>query len=257
MEPRLPEPRLRDEFRRELRMRLMQEAVTALAPGQRGNAWTFWRPAITVGLASVVLASGASFAAAGSLPGDAAFGLKRAVEEVQVNLAADDVQRVQLLAQLADRRLAELQHVADAQREDRAPAAAEEVALAVARFRAAVDVIQQAAPADKSDQVQDLVDAAREKHEAVLDQVQNKLDDEQARESIERAKDEEQRDTAGEKDKKGKDPRSTPRPARTPTPQRTLRPNETARPNSTPRATESQRSGDRTNTPRPSGRSGG
>ena len=247
IEPRLPRPKLREEFRRELRARLMTEAVTALAPRPRGTAWTFLRPALAVGIASLVLVGGAGVAAAGSLPGDLTFGLKRAAEDLQVSLTFDDVQRVQLLAQLADRRVQDLQKVADSEREDRAPTAAEEVAQAVARFRAAVDAVQQAAPADKADHVQDLVDTAREKHEAVLDQVQQKLENEKAREAIERAKDEEDRDTHDEQNKKGLDPRSTPRPTRTPA-------RETARPNATPRVTESPRSGERTASPRATSR---
>ena len=247
IEPRLPRPKLREEFRRELRARLMTEAVTALAPRPRGTAWTFLRPALAVGIASFVLVGGAGVAAAGSLPGDLAFGLKRAAEDLQVSFTFDDVQRVQLLAQLADRRVQDLQKVAESEREDRAPTAAEEVAQAVARFRAAVDAVQQAAPADKADQVQDLVDTAREKHEAVLDQVQQKLENEKAREAIERARDEEDRDTHDEQNKKGLDPRSTPRPTHTPA-------RETARPNVIPRVTESPRSGERTASPRATSR---
>ena len=159
IEPRLPRPKLREEFRRELRARLMTEAVTALAPRPRGTAWTFLRPALAVGIASLVLVGGAGVAAAGSLPGDLTFGLKR----------------------------------------------------------------------------------------AVLDQVQQKLENEKAREAIERAKDEEDRDTHDEQNKKGLDPRSTPRPTRTPA-------RETARPNATPRVTESPRSGERTASPRATSR---
>ena len=230
MEPRFRQPKLRDDFRSELRTRLMAEAVTALAPRSRPTAWAFWRPALTVGLASVMLASvSGAAAAAGSLPGDPAFGLKRAVEDLQVTLTFDEVQRVQLLAQLADRRVQELQQVTESQSQDRAPAAAEEVAQAVARFRAAVDAVQQAAPADKSDAVQGLVDAAREKHEAVLDRVQQNVGNDKAREAIERAQDEEDRDTHDEKGKK--DPSATPRPTRTPSP----RSGDNGRPSQTPR----------------------
>ena len=239
METRFREPKLRDEFRRELRARLMSEAVTALAPRRRGTAWAFLRPALAVGLATVVLLGGAGAAAASSLPGDPAFALKRAIEDLQVTLTFDEMQRVQLLAQLADRRVQELQKVAETQREENAPTAAEEVAQAVARFRAAVDALQQAAPADKSDAVQDLVDAAREKHEAVLDRVQQKIENAKAREAIERAKDEEDRDTHDENAKRGKDPQSTPRPTRTGRPAETARPGETARPQVTPRVRSS------------------
>ena len=246
MDPRFPDPKMRDEFRRELRARVMQEAPNVLAP-RRGTAWTFLRsPALGIGLAGILLVAGAGTAAAGSLPGDAAFSLKRVIEDVQVNLTFDDVQRVQLLAQIADRRLDELQKVAE--RSDKAPTASEEFAQAVARFRAAVDAIQQAAPADKSEKVQDVVDAARAKHEAVLDEVQQKVDNEKARDAIERAKDDENKDTKGERDSQKNDPKKSPRPARTATPTRTPRPS----PSVTPRASERTTAPGRSATPRPS-----
>ena len=217
-EPRLPEPKLRDEFRRELRARLMQEAVVALAPRPRGTAWTtLLRPALGVGLAGILLVAGAGTAAAGSLPGDFAFPLKRAFEDIQVALAADDVHRVELLGQIADRRLAELRVVAERSDESNAPTASEEFEAAITRFRAAVDAVQSAAPEAKSEAVQELVDAAREKHEAVLDEVQQRLDNEKAQEAIERAKDTEDKDTKVDQDNRGK-PDKTPRPTRTPKP---------------------------------------
>lgn len=247
MDPRFPDPKMRKEFRRELRARLMQEAPSALAP-RRGTAWTSFlkRPALGVGLTGVLLVAGAGTAAAGSHPGDAAFPLKRVIEDVQVTLTFDDVQRVQLLAQIADRRLDELQTVAE--RSDKAPTASEEFAQAVARFRAAVDAIQQAAPADKSEKVQDVVDAARAKHEAVLDEVQQKVENEKARDAIERAKDEENKDTKGDTDRRGNDPGKSARPARTATPSRTPTPS----PSVTPRASERTTAPGRSATPRPS-----
>src|SRR5437763_14883580 len=124
MEPRLPEPKLRDEFRRELRARLMQEAVSALAPRPRGTAWSsFLRPALGVGLAGILLAAGAGTAAAGSMPGDVAFPLKKAVEDLQVTFTFDDVRRVTLLSEIADRRLADLQRVVDSANSATAPTA--------------------------------------------------------------------------------------------------------------------------------------
>jgi len=133
-ERRLPEPRLRDEFRRELRARLMREATVTLVPKRRDNAWTSWlRPAFAAGLAALVLVVGAGSAAANSIPGDAAFPLKRAIEEVRVALTFDDVERVRVLAEIADERLSELEKVAS--RDDKAPTASDEFAQAVARFR--------------------------------------------------------------------------------------------------------------------------
>jgi hypothetical protein len=201
---RLPEPRLRDEFRRELRARLMREAAVTLVPKRRETAWTAWlRPAVAAGLAALVLIVGAGTAAANSMPGDATFGLKRAIEEVRVALIFDDVERVRVLAELADQRLSELQKVAS--RDDKAPTASDQYAQAVARFRAAVDALQQAAPEDKSELAQDVADAAREKHEFILEQLKDRLS-EKAKDAVERATEEEQRDTpknVKDKDKKG------------------------------------------------------
>src|SRR5216683_1236953 len=243
-DPRFPQPKLRDEFRKDLRARLMQQAPAVLAP-RRENAWTFLRPAFAVGLAGLVLLAGAGTAAAGSVPGDPAFGLKKAFEGLQVMLTFDDVQRVQLLAQIADRRLEDLQKVAD--QADKAPTASEEFAEAVVNFRAAVNAVQQAAPQDKAAAVQDLVEAARDKHEAVLDEVQQKVESEQAKDAIERAKDEENKDTEGEKKDHG-DANKTPRPSRTPTQNRSPLPSLSPRVTGTPRGTERD---DRTETPRP------
>jgi len=138
--------------------------------------------------------------------------------------------------------------------ESKAPTASEEFAAAVARFRAAVDAIQRAAPAEKSGKVQELVDAARGKHEAVLDEVQQKLDDPTAQDAIERAKDQENKDT--ESENRDQDPKKTPRPARTPTPAHTARPS-TEGAVETPRATQPARATQRTDapraTPRPTG----
>lgn len=190
---RLPEPHLRDEFRRELRARLMREAAVTLTGKRRDNAWTAWlRPALAVGLAALVLIAGATSAAAGSVPGDPAFGLKRAIEEVRVALTFDDVERVRVLADIADQRLSELAQVAT--RDDKAPTASAEYAEAVTRFREAVDTLQQAAPEDKSALAQDVADAAREKHEIVLEQLKDRLS-EKAKDSVDRALEEERKDT--------------------------------------------------------------
>ena len=233
---RLPEPRMRDEFRRELRARLMREAAVTLVPKPRETAWRVWlRPALAVALAAIVLIVGAD-SAAGSVPGDVTFGLKRAIEEVRVALTFDDVERVRVLAELTDQRLSELEKVAN--RDDKAPTASEEYARAVARFRAAVDALQQAAPEDKSALAQDVADAAREKHEAILDQLKSRLS-QKAKDSVERAIEDERRDTAqNTKDKNKKDAGE----AEGTSPQNTTSPRGTTRTNAprtaTPRPTE-------------------
>jgi hypothetical protein len=203
---RLPEPHLREEFRRELRARLMREAAVTLTGKRRDTAWTAWlRPALAAGLAALVLIFGAGSAAAGSVPGDITFGLKRAIEEVRVALTFDEVERVRVLAEITDQRLSELERVAA--RDDKAPTASEEYALAVTRFRAAVDALQEAAPEDRSALAQDVADAAREKHEIVLEHLKARLS-EKAKDSVDRATAEVRKDTtqnAKEKDKVKKD----------------------------------------------------
>ena len=201
-EQRLPDPRMRDEFRRELRAQLMREAAVVLVPRRRDTAWTAWlRPAFVAGLAALVLVVGAGSAAAGSVPGDLTFGLKRAMEEVRVALTFDEVERVRVLAEIADQRLAELERVAA--RDDKSPTASEEYAAAVTRFRAAVDSLQEAAPEDKSDLAQLVADAAREKHEMVLEQLKARLS-QKAKDSVDRAIEEERKETPNTKEKKDK-----------------------------------------------------
>ena len=225
---RLPEPRIRDEFRRELRARLMREAAVVLVPKRRDNAWTAWlrprdtawtawlRPAFVAGLAALALTVGAGSAAAGSVPGDVTFGLKRAIEEVRVALTFDDVERVRVLSEIADERLSELERVAS--RDDKAPTASEAYAQAVTRFRAAVDALQNAAPdADKSELAQDVADAAREKHEMVLEYLRERLS-EKAKDSVDRAIEEQRKDTPKAKDRKDKTDRNEMIEGQNPTP---------------------------------------
>jgi hypothetical protein len=262
-------PQMRDQFRKELRARLMQEAPTYLNP-RRDNAWSallrpaFLRPAMAVSLAGLVLIAGAGTAAAGSVPGDPAFVLKRTFEDVQVNLTFDDVQRVQLLAQIADRRLQELQQIAnkdDGQqnnKDDKTLAASEEFAKAVAQFRAAVDQVQTVAPADMADKVQKVVEDSREKHGSVVDQIQQKVTSDKAKDAIERAKDEEDKDTKEEQQGQsgGNDEKRTARPTRSPAPSRSPRPSQTARPSVSPRPTEKNNNdeGQHSDAPRPTSR---
>jgi len=66
--------------------------------------------------------------------------------------------------------------------------------------------LQQAAPEDKSELAQDVADAAREKHEIVLEQLKARLS-EKAKDSVDRATLEERKDTtqnAKDKDKQEK-----------------------------------------------------
>jgi hypothetical protein len=82
--PLLERPVIREQFRKELRGRLMSEAVVILAP--RPSRWSIQallRPALGAAATLVLVLAGATSAAASSLPGDALYPVKRASEDVR------------------------------------------------------------------------------------------------------------------------------------------------------------------------------
>jgi hypothetical protein len=124
-------------FRSGLRVSLIVAAPSAPAR----PAFAVWprtlalRPVLAVLVTCAVLVAAGGSAAASSLPGDAAFGLKRAVEEAQVTLAADDPARLDLLLAQSDSRIADLASVL-AHRPTAIAAAAEEYLAAAVRVEA-------------------------------------------------------------------------------------------------------------------------
>jgi hypothetical protein len=173
--PLLERPVMREQFRKELRGRLMSEAVVALAP-QRGRSWfpTILRPAFAVAALLVLVLAGATSAAASSLPGDPLYAVKRAGEDVRLALTFDDVARTQLLSELTDRRLEELAEIAK-KRPSSAPTATQEYADAVNNFADALDKLRDADSEEKRNAAQALAEAARAKHKVVLDEVKDQL----------------------------------------------------------------------------------
>jgi len=142
--PLLERPVLREQFRKELRGRLMSEAVVALAP--RPGRFSFpaiLRPALAAAAILVLVSAGATSAAASSLPGDPLYAVKRASEDVRLALTFDDVARTQLLSDLTDRRLEELAEIAK-RRPSSAPTATQEYADAVNNFADALDKLRDA-----------------------------------------------------------------------------------------------------------------
>ena len=102
----------RPEFRAELRSSLLAAPVSLEAPRASRLGWSrvfAVRPALAAILILVLLATAGGVAAASSLPGDPAYGLKRAVEDVQVTLSSDDVVRLDTLVMQSDRRLVDLE----------------------------------------------------------------------------------------------------------------------------------------------------
>ncbi len=173
--PLLERPVIREQFRKELRGRLMSEAVVALAhPPSRFSFPALLRPALAAAAILVLVLAGATSAAASSLPGDALYAVKRASEDVQVALTFDEVARMRLLSQLADRRVEELAEIAKL-RPSSAPTATQEYADAVERFADALDDVRDAVSEEKRAAAQALAEAARAKHKAVLDAVKDRL----------------------------------------------------------------------------------
>ena len=173
--PLLERPVIRERFRKELRGRLMSEAVVVLAPRQgRFSFPLILRPAFAAAAILVLVLAGATSAAASSLPGDPLYGVKRATEDVRLALTFDDVSRTQLLSELTDRRLEELAEIVK-RRPASAPTATQEYADAVNNFANALDALRAADSADKREAAQALAAAAREKHKAVLDAVKGEL----------------------------------------------------------------------------------
>lgn len=187
----LPRPEPREAFRRELRGRLMAEAQIALSP--RETAWVMlkrlWlRPAFVFAAIGIFLIGGSGLAAAGSLPGDAAFALKRAAEDVQLALAPDDSARIEIFAAQAEHRLAELS-IATTERPSAAPTATAQYADAVAKLNTAIRALRGAPDPGqtKTDAARDLAERARAKHIVVLDELERRAPEE-ARDSVEQAK---------------------------------------------------------------------
>lgn len=173
--PVLERPVLREQFRKELRGRLMSEAAIVLAPRPKWFSFpAILRPALATAAILVLVLAGATNAAASSLPGDPLYIVKRTTEDMQVALTFDEVARMQLLARLTDRRLEELAEIAK-QRPSSAPTATQEYADAVERFANALDDVRNADSEDKRNAAQALAEAAREKHKAVLDSVKDRL----------------------------------------------------------------------------------
>ena len=131
----------RREFREELRSYLLTAPVTVESPRRSPVGWSrvfALRPALAAILVLVLLAAaGGGAAAATSLPGDPAFALKRAVEDVQVTLATDDVARLNTLVTQSDRRLADLETLVS-RRSAAVGTGTDEYAAAVTRIDEAV-----------------------------------------------------------------------------------------------------------------------
>lgn len=206
---RFPQPSVRSEFRRRLRADLMREAVVLAEERRARRASPFallflrLRPIAVTAAVALVLVGGSGYAAAGSLPGDPVYGLKRAAEEVELAFAAGEEAKVRVLATHSERRLEELKQ--SAVRPEKAPTASAEYEAAVQRFSAAVSALRTAAPGSKREAVEQVVDAARDKHVQVLETLRERLP-QNAQEKVDRAIEQHKKN----EDKRDDRPRTTP-----------------------------------------------
>lgn len=172
-------------MRRDLRGALLAAPVTATAPA--GTAWTMrlaprtsWlvrlRPVLAVLVVLAVLAGGAGTAAAGSLPGDPAFGLKRAVEDVQVAVAPDDTARLELLITQTERRLDELEALAS-RRSSAVGVATDEYVAALARVEQMLATVSTEPATSARDAAIDRARTAAAAHVARLESLAGTLPD--------------------------------------------------------------------------------
>lgn len=241
MSDMLPRPEPRDAFKKALRSQLMTAAATTLV--RRETTWSRFqrsllRPAMAVAAVVLLVLAGTGKAAADSLPGDPAFGLKTAVEELQLALAFDDTSRLQVLSDDADHRLAELARALTS-RPASAPVATQQYAGAVARLTSAIDALRGRpdTSADKRALAEDVVDAAHLKHEAVLDELR-KSAPESAQDGLERARQEADKLHASGKPARTPEPSDQPEETRSPQPTKTTTPGRTPEPIRTGRPTE-------------------
>lgn len=198
----------------DLRARLRADLLAApVAFGQRSRRPVWWRQVAGLTLALAIVAGGGGAAAAASLPGEPAFLVKRALEEVQLALAPDDAARASLALDIAERRLADLRRTQG--RPELAEAAAAAYGDAVARVSTHVDRLRTAPAAPERDETLERARDAGSRAVEQLQQLEETLP-EPAQQGIERAievHEQQQERDAG--------PNA---PARTPRPERTARP---------------------------------
>jgi uncharacterized protein DUF5667 len=134
-------PRAANALRAQLRASLLAAPVT---PVRRPSVWaraSLLRPMLAAAVVLALLVGAGGSAAASSLPGDPAFGLRRAVEETQLAFTFDDAARLDALVALADQRLADLVAVTRT-RPASTGVATDEYLAAVARVDAALTALR-------------------------------------------------------------------------------------------------------------------
>ena len=181
--------RVPPEFRSRLRASLLSAPVVLESPRRSPFAWSrsfALRPIVASVLLLALLAmAGGGVAAASSLPGDPAFSLKRAAEDVEVALAPDDISRLDTLVTQSGRRLVELETLV-ARRSSAVTTAADEYLAAASRVETAVTRVAALAASSARDAALARAEAASADHLARLQALATRLPD-AAQHGIQRA----------------------------------------------------------------------
>lgn len=214
----LGQPRPRAEFRAQLRHRVIMVAQHELRPRPRRAAPFVVAPRFALAAALLVAVIGASggIAAAASLPGDPAFVVKMAIEQVELALATDDTGRVAVLARQSERRLDELAKSTTTR--PAAPTTSAQYEAAVEQFRAAVDRLVAAPSDDKREAARAVAERAAAKHVAVLEALRQRHDTPGLDRALERAREIEARAKDHDRKRGDNDERPSASPARSPSP---------------------------------------
>ena len=179
--------RVPPEFRSRLRASLLAAPVVLDAPRSSLFGWSHsLRPIVASVLVLALLAmAGGGVAAASSLPGDPAFALKRAAEDVEVALAPDDISRLDTVVTQSGRRLVDLETLA-ARRSSAVAVATDEYLAAASRFETAVTRVAALAASAARDAALARAEAASADHLARLQALATRLPD-AAQHGIQRA----------------------------------------------------------------------
>lgn len=161
-----------------LRSQLRSSLLAApVSPRRRTSMWSrlgALRPALALVVVIALLAAAGGSAAASSLPGDPAFAIKRAVEDVQVAVTPDDAARLDTLETQSDRRLADLE-TATATRATAVAAATQEYVAAIARLDATLSSVLAAPATPARDAAIARATAASTTHIAMLETLAARL----------------------------------------------------------------------------------
>ena len=212
-----------------IEQRLLKRTTELRQSKARPSLWSLpfsLRPLVAVAATLIVVlvlvlggGGGIVYASTESLPGSPLYGVKRATEQVQLFLASTETKRAEFHIKFAQRRLEEVQALAEIKGqvdEEALAAIAEETKLALEET--------EKAPAQNKPALLDKLVSLTQRQQAVLERVQAKAP-EAAQEGLSRALEASQRGherarEALEKEKPGRDvkPTKSPKPSETPEP---------------------------------------